>query len=444
MTAVSRRSFVSSLAGAIALPGLLGGCAGLTERVRDWSHLDDAAQRPPDEPGRLRTVPAKRLVVCCDGTWNYPQQKDEQDEAPTNVARLFAMLRYGPAASSTGAFQLAYYEPGVGAAPWERLNGGAIAQGIDRLTIRAYEWLMNVHAEGDEIFLFGFSRGAYNVRCLAGMLDRFGLLATERFPAGWSRRASIRELLVAYAYGGRYQGELPDLTGARRPRIRMIGVWDTVSAVGFADTVSKIARVYAPHLTSWLELPPPQVMGIGYTPVPDLTLGEFPGIVDEAYQALAIDDLRVTYAPVLWKNHRNRQQVWFTGRHSNVGGGYRDQRLAELALKWMVAKARGNGLEFTAEPPATSGLGALGRLDVGYWSTGGFKLTPRTIADSAEAAARCDGDGGDRPWIHASVVDRIGQDAEYAPPNLCLAASPARQLLAARYRIAVDEPGLFR
>src|SRR5689334_14471435 len=119
----------------------------------------------------------KRLVVCCDGTWNKPSETDRGAPAPTNVAKTWAALA---AADARGTVQAKYYHPGVGTGPWwDRIVGGAFGAGLSESIVDAYAWLIDQWSDGDELFLFGFSRGAYTVRSLAGLIRNSGLLERE-------------------------------------------------------------------------------------------------------------------------------------------------------------------------------------------------------------------------------------------------------------------------
>jgi uncharacterized protein (DUF2235 family) len=269
----------------------------------------------------------KRLAVCCDGTWNTPDQKDEDVSTATNVTKLALAV---DARSADGGEQRVYYHPGVGTGAFDHLRGGALGVGLSRNVQDAYMFVVENYDPGDEVFLFGFSRGAYTARSTAGFIRNSGLL----------KRGNEGKLDAAYElYRDRSDASHPRSTEAqlfRRSfsleiRIKFIGVWDTVGALGIPNLVSihSISNRWEFH---------------------DVTLSSY---VDNAFQALAIDEHRKPFKPTLWEQqpdvtNQTIEQVWFAGVHTDVGGGYRDSGLSDLALRWMVRQAEGCGLAFDA------------------------------------------------------------------------------------------------
>lgn len=256
----------------------------------------------------------KNIVICCDGTGN------EYCKKKTNVAKLFDIVE------NRGDRQVAYYDPGVGtlgstyAITWfgkklSWLFGLAFAFGLPENIEDAYSFLMDNYEDGDRIYLFGFSRGAYTVRALGGMIMKCGLLhkehknlipyATKLYRNRKKKRNS--ETVVGFRNAFSHKRCIP----------YFIGVWDTVKSVGvrnkirFAD--SKLAE----------EIP-------------------------FGYHALSIDEKRFKFRPVLWESSNTRaqtiEQVWFPGVHCDVGGSYDRDGLSDTALKWMAKKARAQGL----------------------------------------------------------------------------------------------------
>ena len=273
---------------------------------------------------------SKRIVICADGTWNTPDQKDEGVISPTNVARLAMCV--APFAGD-GRRQLLYYNSGVGTHWYDRIRGGVSGVGISRNILEAYRFLMEQHEDGDDIFLFGFSRGAYTVRSLSGLLRNSGLLLTD----------NLHKLDDAYRLYRRrdkeshpraIESELFRRTYSREVRVRCIGVWDTVGALGIPaknfDIVNKLLNVEFHDV--------------------DLS-----SRIDNAFQALAIDERRQAFEPCVWRKQEDvccqrLEQVWFAGVHSNIGGGYRDTGLSDIALAWMMERAGECGLEFDPAP----------------------------------------------------------------------------------------------
>jgi uncharacterized protein (DUF2235 family) len=266
----------------------------------------------------------KNVVLCCDGTAN------EFAQDRTNVVKLFYALDHNPTR------QIAFYHPGLGtmeppgaltgfAKRITRLLGKAVGYGLEADVRDAYVFLMNHFEPEDRLFLFGFSRGAYTVRVVASLLHMYGLL-----PRG-------NEPLVPYAIrmmtaDGKERFKLADQfrdTFAIRCKPWFVGVWDTVSSVGWIDHPLKV-----PFSAN----------------NPDIANGR---------QAIAIDERRAFFRQNLWRHPspapgappapagpQDVQQVWFPGVHCDVGGGYAEAEsgLAKVALAWMLAEAHSRGL----------------------------------------------------------------------------------------------------
>lgn len=335
---------------------------------------------------------SKRIVVCCDGTWNTPDQKDDGVVCPTNVTRLaMAVAPY----AGDGRRQMLYYDTGVGTHWYDRIRGGVSGVGISRNILQAYRFLMELYGEGDDIFLFGFSRGAYTVRSLAGLLRNSGLLLPE----------NLHRLDDAYRLYRRrdpeshpraIESELFRRTYAREVRVHCIGVWDTVGALG----------IPAFGMLNWL-------LNLEFH---DVELG---GHVDNAFQALAIDERRRAFEPCVWRKRdgaccQRLEQVWFAGAHSNIGGGYRDTGLSDIALTWMMERAGECGLEFDLAPLGCLGLGIRpdwnGRLVDSR--TGLYRLVPEYVRPIEPA--------DDNTAVAPEAWQRFDADPAYraACPNL--------------------------
>ena len=285
----------------------------------------------------------KRLVMCCDGTWNTPDQESGGRPCPTNVTRT--ALAVAPQ-DAKGIEQRVFYHKGVGTSRWERLRGGAFGFGLSRDVRDTYRFIVQHFEPGDELFFFGFSRGAFTARSTAGFVRNAGVL----------RRDEIDRVDQAYElYRSRSSASHPRGTEAQlfrqsfshETRIRFIGVWDTVGALGIPLSGLRWANVvnrrWQFHDT-------------------DLSTS-----VDSAFQALAIDEKRPPFKPTIWQQQpdagdQRLEQVWFAGVHSDVGGGYPDGELAEIALWWMTEKARSCGLAFTDGPTARDPAWTEGRV----------------------------------------------------------------------------------
>ncbi len=269
---------------------------------------------------------SRRLIVCCDGTWNRLSHKDGKSYAPTNVARMAASISTG----GNGMEQLVFYDPGVGTGNiLDRYTGGAFGVGLSDNIQDGYQFLLHNYCPGDEIYLFGFSRGAYTARSLAGLIRKCGLL---------QKRYSHRIVDAYSIYRIREGGADSDRAIKFRERysihpitIKFVGVWDTVGALGVPGSLfhSTLGRQYQFHDT-------------------DLSSS-----IEYAYHALAINEKRKFFAPTLFHQTakgraraQTLEQVWFPGVHSDVGGGYAKPELSNEAFYWMKNRAEKVGLAF--------------------------------------------------------------------------------------------------
>jgi uncharacterized protein (DUF2235 family) len=352
----------------------------------------------------------KRLVVCCDGTWNRPDQVHGGVVAPTNVTKLALGLARE---DQWGNPQLLHYERGVGTGRWERLRGGAFGLGLSRNVRSCYRFLAEHYEPGDELYLFGFSRGAFTARSLGGLVRNSGILESRH----------LDRIDDAYAlYRARRPDAHPRGIEARIFRrmyshddcvIRMLGVWDTVGALGIP--------LRGWYLIPWLN----RRWEFHDT--------ELSSRVRAAYQALAIDERRGAFAPTLWRrqDHAREQtleQVWFAGAHSDIGGGYPEPELAEITLLWMVDRARACGLEYSpdhftrAEPGGDSTRRALGNeigpdpLGTLHDSRNGiYRLLPPRDRALLDADGSPGTDGG---AVASTAVSRRDAREDYRPAPL--------------------------
>lgn len=260
----------------------------------------------------------RRLIVCCDGTWNEPYQEG----SPRNVAMTVRAIK--PSAGDVS--QVVYYDAGIGTGNWyDKLVGGGFGKGLGQNVQDAYLFLVANFQQGDEIYLFGFSRGAYTVRSVAGLLGVVGMLRKtdlDRFPKAYAfyktKKEDRTDALSAEL--------LPDYLRQRTPQpFHFLGVWDTVGALGIPGPLRKLSN--------------------GRHQFHDVALGAH---VRHAYHALAIDEHRKSFEPSLWDNKpadgQIVEQVWFCGAHSNIGGGYPNARLSHICWRWMLEKAEKAGL----------------------------------------------------------------------------------------------------
>ena len=277
----------------------------------------------------------KNIVICCDGTGN------EVEANLSNVLKLYRVLEQD-------ASQVVFYDPGVGTlsrtAPWSRLTanarlvfGLATGNGLDENILNAYSFLVDTYEDGDKVFLFGFSRGAYTVRALAGFLHLVGLVApSQKNLCGYAlvaykKAAADKDLTVAW----RFQR----VVRSRSIPIEFLGVWDTVSSV----LVPRRDRFYIPSLQ---RLP--------YTATNPS--------VKAMRHAIAIDERRRMFRLNQWNDSQPYQprrsdepveqdvrQVWFAGVHADVGGGYpeTESQISKYPLQWMLDEAAKYGLDFS-------------------------------------------------------------------------------------------------
>lgn len=257
---------------------------------------------------------SRNLVLCLDGTNN------QYATANTNVVKLYGMI------DKSASDQLAYYQPGIGTmAPvgaWGKLKRWAItrldlavAWLLEEHVTSAYRYLMRYYEPGDRIWIFGFSRGAYSARALAGMLRICGLLTPgneELLPFAWTVYKSERARDVHEGFRR---------TFARDVEVHFLGLWDTVSSVGWVWNPQYLRHTMNNE------------------------------IVQHVRHAVALDERRSYFIQNLWGQlHPNQtlEQVWFPGVHCDVGGGYpeKESGLSKLALQWMIEQAQVQGLRF--------------------------------------------------------------------------------------------------
>lgn len=374
----------------------------------------------------------KRVVLLLDGTWN-----DVGDN--TNVWRLCQLIASG---DLDGRKQAVYYTAGVGTARGERIRGGALGFGLNRDVVGAYRWLMGNYDRGDDIFLFGFSRGAFTARSLAGMIVRCGLLrpgsplSVEELYERYRLDADAPSLVDLFKQQNLDATERRLLRHSRRVPIKMIGVWDTVGALGvpFGNISGISRRRFGFHNT------------------------KLSTIFEHAYQALALDEHRTAFAPTLWTRfipetpdppgtRRTRptivEQRWFVGAHANVGGGIRGDDIPQLPLAWMMDRAGSLGLAFrdTVRPRGHERFGEIedsfARFMSGFYRVAKLgRRYHRVIACPPEKV-----DGGHlvtvNETIDVSVFDRWRKDKNYRPPSLIRWATEMA-LMPGRLRHSVD------
>ena len=319
----------------------------------------------------------KRIVVCADGTWNDPE-----DKVPTNVLRLARAIQ--PQAQD-GVQQVVFYDWGVGSY-YASVQGGISGLGMMKNIQDGYRFIVQNYDPGDEIFLFGYSRGAYTVRALAGMLNNCGIL--KRTKANLIPRAFSFYKKKSAAPGSSEAGQWRNrhaVNGARGT-VEFMGVWDTVGALGIPTRA--LAFVEEKDLF--------------YDPV----LGSN---VKRARHAVAIDEKRADFEPTLWTKTEARdiKQVWFAGVHGDVGGGAKARQgkhLSDVALAWMAREAAAAGLAL--EQHLHGSVTQHHKLPINRSYKGFYRVLGKSTRNMPEDAR-----------VHHSVRQRH-QSGSYNPPPL--------------------------
>jgi uncharacterized protein (DUF2235 family) len=393
----------------------------------------------------------KNIVLMSDGTGNAASKVWR-----TNVWRLFQSL------DLTNSRQVANYDDGVGTSSFKPLAvlGGVFGWGLKRNVLDLYTFLCRNYEPGARIYAFGFSRGAFTIRVLLGLVGHEGLVQSRK-EAELRRRAvaayrayrkdrfhSVSHVETVFRGLRDLALALTDRIARRRPydradnvpvpKIQFVGLWDSVAAYGLP--IEEMTR----GVNQW----------IWPLELPDRKLGPH---VDRACHALALDDERTTFHPVLWSEDgelaanadsegrrwakdERISQVWFSGSHSNVGGGYPDDSLAHESLTWIMQEAAICELRFKQAPEtdpdavlfARSSADKDGRLyDSRHGLAGYYRYGPRKLADLCNRkASRREGDEVKIavPKIHESAIDRTVNGAHaYAPIGL-----PARYAVVMR------------
>ena len=319
----------------------------------------------------------KNIVICCDGTGN------QYGATNTNVVKLFQALDLGNDATPR---QVAFYDPGVGTGNprgaitrtrvfISRVLGLAFGTGIYRNMSDAYGYLMEQYQPDDRVYIFGFSRGAYTARALTGMLHMLGLLQPgssnlipyalelyrKRMPKDDVRRSEYFK--VARGFKKTY---------SRVCKPHFIGVWDTVKTVGHV--------AFGRH-------------------------------------AISIDEKRSRFRPNMWgyRDDNNLQQVWFAGVHSDVGGGYKEFGLSDIALQWMLKGAEHEGLVLRKD--AYEDINPKPEQDMHnslkwYWMPAGWKR--RTVRGPGTWNEKTRSWDAHPPAVHESVLARK-EKMDYEP-----------------------------
>lgn len=335
---------------------------------------------------------SRNIIISFDGTWNTPDRAPSADgDASTNVWKLHQAILD----QADGQQQLKWYGTGVGTRWYDKLRGGVFGVGLSRKIQEGYRYLVTHYRDGDRIFIFGFSRGAYSARSLVGMIRNAGLLSA----------ANERRVSEAYSlYRTRDEGADSENARFFRQRyarqdidIHCLGVWDTVGALGIpVESFDWFNQAfYRFHDT------------------------ELSSIVRHAYHAVAVDEHRRNYCATLWdpkeKSNQQVEQVWFSGAHANVGGGYAGNPLSDLPLRWMAEKAAACGLRIDQQqlPPPPAGLPPITDSWRDFLAGAYSRAQPRHYRQIG-------GTFFGQEKIDDSVLARAARVAEYRPKNTVL------------------------
>lgn len=366
---------------------------------------------------------AKNIIICSDGTGNTAIK-----DRGTNVFKLFeAVDLNGHRTDPNLTPQVALYDDGVGTESFLplKLLGGAFGWGLKRNVLKLYIGLVRIYDPGDRIYLFGFSRGAFTVRTLGGLIAKCGVLDWSLVATTDAMRAEVAAAYHIYRQGYRtwlwrklHGKSLADVQksanetmakfrASRRvhdAKIHFVGVWDTVDSVGGPFHLSDVINT----LFHRFKFPNQQLSDK----------------VEYAAQALSIDDARAAFEPRLWEDQANVEQVWFSGVHSNVGGGYPKQGMSLVTLDWMIQKASERQLRIlTEDRKSYSEHGSVD--DKLYDSRAGlgvfYRWKPRNMQKLWEEQKP-----GSPAKVHLSVFERVAHGTDgYAPGTL----APAVQVV---------------
>lgn len=276
---------------------------------------------------------SKNIVILFDGTWDKPSKPTDKIDTSTNVFHLSEMC-----INDENNGQITFYDDGVGTDWYDKYTGGIMGAGLSQKIKDGYKWLCQKYQQGDKVFIFGFSRGAYTARSLAGMVNACGLV-----PSQYSQDDKVVNLMFdtyknktesSYSY-------IKNLLDNANIKciIEMVGVWDTVGALGIPVGLLKDPSA-------------------NFFKFCDKSLSRN---IKNAYHAVSIDEQREAFEPTLWDKNsvqpdQHLEQVWFPGEHSDVGGGNVvtnffsqpigvDRSHSDLPFEWMVNKAVGHGLQ---------------------------------------------------------------------------------------------------
>jgi len=333
----------------------------------------------------------KNIVICADGTWNRPENDLDKDH-PTNVLKLSRAI----SPRKNVLQQVVFYDWGLGSYHGG-MSAGAFGKGIHKNILDAYRFIVQNYKPNDRIYLFGFSRGAYTVRALSGLINNCGILKKENarhIVDAWKiyksparkNHPSTGENAIAFR----------EKSHTSR-KIQFIGVWDTVGALGIPFSVMGLFEAHDEFY--------------------DTKMGSN---VVMARHALAIDERREDFEPTVWspRSGVDLEQVWFSGVHADIGGSYPPDKsgklTSDIALHWMLSEAAGAGLG--VEQYLKQSVDPQPDASLNKSRTKVFRLRPA----KPRSLSPLDPKSGEPipVKIHRSVKARYENDPSYRPKNL--------------------------
>jgi uncharacterized protein (DUF2235 family) len=329
----------------------------------------------------------KRIVICADGTWNRPE-KDLKKDFPTNVLRLSRAIK--PMGADKIPQQV-FYDWGIGSY-YDNVVGGATGKGLHKNIMDDYRYIVQNYSPGDKIYLFGFSRGAYTVRCLCGLINNCGIIKRPEAALIQKAFGHYKKSGAAFSPSGEKSIKFREQHSYKSRKIEFVGVWDTVGAMGipisFLGLFDDKDEFY------------------------DTKIGKN---VNIARHAMAIDEFRKDFVPTVWTPNQNMdiKQVWFAGAHSNIGGSCKPDKdgtlLSDNALSWMIKEARGAELKIEKH------------LDISIPNKNplaSIQKSRRSFYRIKKKFYRPIDHGQGTVLIHESVKHRWEQDKKYRPKHL--------------------------
>lgn len=328
----------------------------------------------------------KRIVICADGTWNKPE-KDLSDDFPTNILKLARSIK---PVGGDNVPQQVFYDWGIGSY-YDSAIGGATGRGLHKNIMDDYRYIVQNYNPGDEIFLFGFSRGSYTIRSLCGLINNCGILKRPNAPLIQQAFEHFKNPNKAFKPNGKASIAFRKKHAHPSREIHFVGAFDTVGAMGI----------------------PISFLGL-FDDKDEFYDTKIGPNIRVARHALAIDEHRKDFKPTIWQPRKNLdlKQVWFAGVHSNIGGSYKPDSdgsaLSDNALAWMAKEAKKAGLHLEPHLEKNIQQNPLATL---HESRRHFYRLKKELLRPIKH-------GKGPVLIHYSVKQRWEQDASYRPKNL--------------------------